>query len=390
MSEQLDLKSAINLKSPDNARRMELNDRDVVQFAGLGLVVLLAFSREQLLATPSEYITFYNGARLLGTPYLYDAAHGYLHQIAALGGFTDQFLFVRIPFCALLHWPLSLLTYGAARHVWSAISAVALAGFIWLWKTPNWKVNLVACCWSLPILFDFVFGKDTVFLLLLLAIAFRLYQRRPAVSGLIMSVLAVKFHLFLLLPLLFLGQRRWRMAAGFSLGAAVIASVSFLVGGPDWPVRLVRLILSQSTSREHLMPNLRGLIAPFSGALLPELLMAAGVAVLTWRIVCHSDFEYGLSAVLLASLLVSHHTAIYDCALLLPAILVVSGRAAPQSALSFLCLFLLTPVPYILLTIGVLPAMISRFALIALLVCLHAGRPTDRLLERRLTPAQIM
>src|SRR5690349_5012575 len=176
-----------------------------VEFIGaalVGIVVVLAFSHERLLTTPSEYITFYLGGRLVGTPYLYDMARGYQEQIRAMGGYGDQFLFVRIPFCAALHFPLALLPYRAALTAWHGVWLGFLAAFIFLWRIPDRKTTLLACCWSLPVIFDFVFGKDTILLLLVVAVAFRFHKNRPAAAGIAMSLLSIKYHVFFLLPLL--------------------------------------------------------------------------------------------------------------------------------------------------------------------------------------------
>ena len=353
---------------------IDLRATDYRWAAVLGVAVILAFSHETLLTTPSEYVTFYLGGRLVGTPYLYDMAHGYQEQVRALGGYGEQFLFVRVPFCAVLHRPLALLPYRAALGFWHIILFGALLGFVFIWQIPNRQLTLLACCWSLPLVFDFVFGKDTAILLLLLAVVLRLYCTRQAASGLVMSLLAIKYHLFFLLPLLIIGQRRWKIASGFSLGALVITGVSFSVGGWDWPVRLTKLLAAQSRPHEYLMPNIRGLIAPLTDQFWPELLLDIIVAVFVWRIVRRADFAYGMAAVLVGSLLVSHHAALNDCALLLPALLIVIGRSAlavqqPSLAiLNYLCLFLLTPLPYVLITFGTAMGLVAKVSFVALLV----------------------
>jgi hypothetical protein len=336
------------------------------------MLVVAAFAHEQLFHTPSEYVTFYIGGTLVGTPYLYDMAHAYQEQIKAMGGYGDQFLFVRLPFCALLHAPLALLPYRAAAAVWGAISLAAVAGFVLLWPLTDRKTTLLACCWSLPLAFDFVFGKDTAVLILLVAIAFRLYEERPAAAGLVLSLLAMKYHLFFPLPLLIVAQRRWKIAGGFLAGAAALACISFVAGGWDWPLRLLELRAQQTSPNEYLMPNLRGLVEPFTNRLWPELLLDLPVAAAVWAIARRADFEYGMAAVLTGGMLMSHHAAVYDCVALIPALLIVaarSGGAAP--ARRYLSLLLLTPLPYVMVTFGRVPGTITRLAVAAVLACLY-------------------
>jgi hypothetical protein len=336
--------------------------------AAIGVLTLIAL--RQSVATLSEYITFYAGAKAIGTPFLYDMPHGYRQQIAALGGFGDQFLFVRIPFCALLHWPLSLLPYAAALHVWHGIWALAVIAFLLLWNIPNRAVTLIACCWSMPLVFDFVFGKDTILLALLIVVAFRLKDRSALASGLVLSALSIKFHLFFLLPVLFLAQKRWKMTAGFGIGAAAVTGISFVVGGFTWPVDLIRLLRSQSTHNVFLMLNTRGLLASFTESVIPELILGAIIAGVVWSIIHRSDFEYGLATVLVGSLLVSHHAGFNDSVILIPALLIVLGEVSAQSVVWWLAILFLTPAPYIVMTFGPLPAAIVQFTFIALLGCM--------------------
>ena len=352
---------------------IDLRAFDYRRVALLGLLVVLAFSHETLLTTPSEYITFYEGGRLVGTPYLYDMAHGYEEQIKAVGGYGDQFLFVRIPFCAVLHLPLTLLPYHIALRAWLVILFGVLLAFLFTWNITDRKLTLLACCWSLPLVFDFAFGKDTTVLILILAVALRLYAKSPAAAGVVLSLLAIKYHLFFLLPLLILTRRTWKIAAGFSCGAVIIAAISFWAGGMDWPVRLIALLGSQSKPHEFLMPNIRGLLAPFTDLFLPELLLDIVVALFAWTIIRKTDFVYGMAAVLVGGVLVSHHAAVYDCVVLIPALLILMDRSAeavPNRSLvllNCLCLFLLTPLPYVLVTYGPVLGLVTKLSLFALL-----------------------
>ena len=368
------------------ATPIDLRALDYRRVALLGLLVILAFSHETLLTIPSEYLTFYIGGRLVGTPFLYDMAHGYQEQIKAVGGYGDQFLFVRIPFCAVLHRPLAVLPYYVALRCWLVILFAALVGFLFAWNVTDRKMALMACGWSLPILFDFAFGKDTTVLILVLAVAFRLYSRRPAAAGLVLSLLAIKYHLFFLLPLVIIGQRRWKIAAGFACGAAVITALSFWAGGLDWPVRLIGLLGAQSKPHEYLMPNIRGLLAPLTDLFLPELVLDLAVAILVWSIIRRADFVYGMAAVLVGGLLVSHHAAVYDCVVLIPALLIVMERSAgvvantSLSILNYLCLFLLTPLSYVLVTYSPWSGLLTKLSIFALLFSMRVqvgqlGRP---------------
>ena len=325
-------------------------------------VLLLGFLIVMMAARPgigdvikgrNDYMSFYAGARLAGTPYLYDTAHVRQEQIKAVG-VSGQALqhFVRLPFYAGLLSPLGKLRYDLSFWIWQSVSLGALLGFIFLWRVPNRQLTILACCWSFPLLIIFVRGQDVTLLLLLLSLVFQLWDKSPVVTGLVMSLFAIKFNLFLMLPLLLLGQRRWKMALGFLLGCAVLIAVSFAVAGPRWPADMLNALSSKAISpREDIMPNFRGLLQPFTDRLLPELVLGALAAAFVLIIGNHADFEYGMAAVIVGSLLVSHHAAPHDAALVIPALLIVVSRTAAKS-LNLLCLILFTPVPFLMLAYG--------------------------------------
>jgi hypothetical protein len=340
----------------------------------LGLAVSFAFAHGQF-TLPSDragdFMQFYSGARLAGTPYLYDEAHIRREQIKATAFYGRALQYVRLPYYASLLSPLAKLPYRTAQIVWQCLSVLAVAGFALLWRDPNRQITLLASCWSLPILMIFLVSQDVSFLLLLLAVAVRLHGRgRLISSGLAMSLLSIKFNLFLLLPLLFWGQRRWKLAAGFALGSAVLIAVSFWAAGGQWPIQMARTLSSQAISpSEFLMPNLRGLLGPVTDRIWPELLVAAVLTVAVYLIVRKSDFGLGFAAVIIGSLLVSHHAGPQDCALLVPALLLISTRVT-SNLVQGLVLIMLVPIPYVALVAGRGASAITQLLLISLVLVL--------------------
>jgi hypothetical protein len=343
----------------------------------LGLVIAVLPVRPLLVNVvdgKNDFLQFYAGARLAGTPYLYDRARFRQEQINATGGYGPALeYFVRPPFYAALLSPLGKLSYDASLKVWQAISLAALVGFVAVWRITNTKLTVLACCWSLPLLIVFAMAQDVTLLLLLLALAFKSRGESPLATGLIMSLLAIKFNLFLLLPLLLLGQRRWRTVFGFLLGSAILTAISFTVASLDWPMQMLRTLSSGAIApREDVFPNLRGLLQPFTNQFLPELVLDLAVASMVWIIARRSDFEYGMAAVITGSLLVSHHAGPQDAAVMIPALLIVVSRTTITS-INLLCVILLTPLPYQFLTFGHGLGSMTVLPLIALLVVMAAG-----------------
>ena len=254
----------------------------------LGVFILLIFGGKELYHL-GEYEVLYAGARLVGTPYLYDKTQNRLEEVKAIGASGgDELIYSRPPFVAAFMAPLGKLPYRVALLTFQALSSLALIGFILLWPNSNRWLTALICAWSLPMALVFGFVRDDTFLLLLLALAFRLYKQRPWITGVLLSLLGIKFHLFLLLPLLFLGQRRWRMAAGFATGCAALMGISFAVAGLDWPVRMAQIIKTSTIDKQYLLPNIRGILQSVTNSLLPEVIL--GIIVPLW------SFDWSLAA----------------------------------------------------------------------------------------------
>jgi hypothetical protein len=201
---------------------------------------------------------------------------------------------------------------------------------------------------SLPLGISFCNGQDTPFLLLWIALSLRWHEKgRPFLSGLVFALCAAKFHLFVLLPLLLLGQRRWRMTAGLATGAAGLLALSFAVAGAAWPLEYFATL---TDGRVHPavenMPNLHGVFAGLPQATLLEILAGAAIVVGAWHVVRRSNFDVGLAAVLTGGVLLSFHAYRADCTVLLPAALLALA-AGPSLATRVLGTLLLTPVLYL-------------------------------------------
>jgi hypothetical protein len=335
----------------------------------VGLLILFMFARKEIFQL-SEYAPLYAGARLVGTPDLYDKTRNQQEQMLAVGAFGgDELIYSRPPFVAAFMAPLGKLPYRVSVLIFQALSFLALIGFILLWPNSNRWLTALACAWSLPMALVFAVVREDTLLLLLLALTFRLYKQRPLIAGILMSLLGIKFHLFLLLPLLIIGQRRWRMAAGFVTGCASLIGISFAVAGFDWPVRMAQIIKTSTIPKQYLLPNIRGILQSVTDNLIPEVIIGIIVAAVVLRLVSRSGFEYGMCAAIVGSLLVSHHAGIYDCVLLIPVLLILGGNGETKSATW--CFVLLSPAPYALLSFGGVPGLLVKFGIVSLLALIH-------------------
>jgi hypothetical protein len=161
-------------------------------------------------------------------------------------------------------------------------------------------------------------------------------KERDFAAGLLLSLCAIKFHLFCLLPatLWILGRRR--VLAGGAAGAVALAVVSFMAEGPDWPLRYLALLRNPVIHpMVEGMPNLHGLMRSFgSGAetlatVAASVVLAALVLRLAWRE--RSHWQAGFAYALLGGLLVSWHSYMHDAVLLLPVLAILQKGSVPAA-----------------------------------------------------------
>jgi hypothetical protein len=253
-----------------------------------------------------------------------------IHRFEAL---HESLRFTRLPFYATLLWPLSLLSYEAAYWVWWLLRVAALAAFLALWRIPSRGDTLLFTVLSVPVFASLAAGQDTVFLLLLVALAFRWHgQGKDFSAGLSLSLCAIKFHLFVLLPLLFWRQRLGRMAAGFGSGGAILLAVTLVVEGRRWPIDyFVVLTDTRVHPNPESMPNLHGLCAAFPYGTYMEAAAAAAVVYGAWASLRRSSFASAFGLALVGGLLLSYHSYLMDAVVLLPALLALLAEARRRS-----------------------------------------------------------
>jgi hypothetical protein len=293
-----------------------------------------------------DFLSFYAGARFAGSARLYDPVAIARLQLQVAGETGPKLMYIRPPCFALFLWPLAQLPYGLAHAVWFALRFAAAVAFIFLWPYSSRNTAAMVCCWSLPLAAGLANGQDAPFLLLWLALAERLQlSGKPIHAGAVLCLCLAKFHLFLLLPLLFLMHRRWRVLVGFAAGCGLLGVESFLAAGWDWPLRYRQVLaLNQIVPAPWNMPNLHGLLP--AGPI--EWCATLAVVLATAFVVSRFGYRMGLAAALTGSLLVSYHAYVQDAVILIPAILIVLEEARGL-ALRYSALALSTPIPWILL-----------------------------------------
>jgi len=313
------------------------------------LVWLAWLHRQRVFTGTNDFIAFYAGGRLAGTADLYDRDRVRQVQLERVGVTGEAWRFIRLPYYAALFWPLAQLPYRPAYLVWQLLSLGAAVGFVWQYRVAPRGVTTLMTCLSLPLAASFLNGQDLAWLLLWIALAAHWRgQDRPFLAGAVLALCAAKYHLFLLLPLLVIARREWRLGAGLAGGAAAIVAASFAAGGIDWPLKYYEVLTDpQIHPGAAVMPNLHGAFS-FAPSLAPlESAATALVAGAVWLVARWGSFEYGLAAVLAGGLLAGYHAYLPDCALLLPALLIVLTRSR-WHWLRMVAMALLAPAVYFL------------------------------------------
>lgn len=296
----------------------------------------------------NDFLGFYEGAQLVGTAGLYDR-DAVRHVQLRTTGETFEIQYGRLPCFAWFIKPLGSLPYRSAYTLWAVLQGAAFAAFLALWPAVSVTRRWLIGCWSLPAFISLFNGQDDLLLLVWAALAARLLRAgRPWAAGFALAFCASKFHLFGLVPLVILAQRRWRMAGGLASGAGVLLALSFAAAGMNWPLKFYGVLTDPRISTGlHHMPNLHSLFAPLEPVgltiqIAAALALAAGLFLAARRT---ADFEGPLALALVAGVLVGFHGYLADGAILLPALTMYSRPGYARIP----AIALITPVPWFFL-----------------------------------------
>ena len=187
------------------------------------LSTLVALQWHRTIRGQNDFVALYVGAKLVGSPDLYSRPANEAMIQSILGATMQSVIYTRPPFYAALLKPLSFLPYLAAYGIFCA---ACLSGILWF------VIRFSKECPALPLYTSFAVpvaaflpeGQDTPLLLIFIGASILLSrQKRDFLAGLVFSLCAIKFHLFLFIPLLLLLKKRWHILAGAACGSGVIS-----------------------------------------------------------------------------------------------------------------------------------------------------------------------
>src|SRR5271168_1497736 len=202
----------------------------VALLAGCGYL-----QKDRALHGFNDFMQLYAGATLVGTPELYDIAANQRVTLKATGMALEGVNYTRPPFYAAFLRPLAYLPYRTAYLVFEIASLAALLGFIVLFRREVPELVLFVSL-SLPAVMALLNGQDITLVVFLMGAALLLMRKeRDLAAGVGLSLCAIMFLLFLLLPLALVVRGKWRVLGGGALGGVGLMAISFLVAGWHWP-----------------------------------------------------------------------------------------------------------------------------------------------------------
>lgn len=291
--------------------------RAAVRAAGVVLMIALGCTHGgRLLSGILDFAGLYSGALLSGTGHLYDQTSVLAMSNRVIGASNDNYYYVRPPFYALVLKPLTMLPYRAALTLFVVLNLLALAWFVWRFASGTPELPIVIA-FSLPVLACVLYGQDSLLVLFFAAApVWQLRQRHDFTAGLILSLCAIKFHLFLLVPMALIIRHRWRALGGGVTGVAALTGLSFVAGGLSWPAAYWATLRNPEISSGMIcMPNVRTLVYPLVGDNVLTAIILAGVvlALGVLAMVKAPDDEFALACALVGGLLLGLHGGIHDC-----------------------------------------------------------------------------
>ncbi len=185
----------------------------------------------------SDFDTFWAGATLAVQGRAADAYDPAAIKAAEAVGAQLRdgawFVYLYPPTFQLLAWPLGLVPYVLALGVFLAAGLAALAACVRAILPRNWPMLALAA--FPPVMLNLVIGQNGCATASCFGAGLLWLERRPALAGAALGLLAAKPHLALCVPVGLLAARRWRAAASCAAMAGGLSLLSWAVlGSGTW------------------------------------------------------------------------------------------------------------------------------------------------------------
>jgi hypothetical protein len=320
-----------------------------------------------------DFLCAYTGYSLAFNPGLYDpAVQSRLAQQTLPNPERQLIPFIRPAFYAWVMWPLAQLPYMAAYAVWLGLQYAMLAWTCFRAWHRFGPPSIILCVVFWPVAVGIFAGQDSALILVLIFEAFlALEQRRYWQAGAICGLTLFKFHLLLLVPLVILLRRNWRMLGGYGTVAAALATACVAWGHPQSYIALLRRDDIVNPSQD-MMINIRSIAVNFGAPwiVVPLTLVVAAIVVYAARL--SVDWQW-FGAAVAGSPLIVPHVYLYDLASLL-VFLLAALTSAKSPVTRWTAFLLILPPIHAAIALGTPWAAILPLAIIAFLLCLVLDR----------------
>ncbi len=295
-----------------------------------------------------DYAHFYLLGRLAlegRTASLYDAGAQARYLGTAIPGAPETY-FVPVygPQVALLYAPFALLPYLPSLALFLATSiALYLASCFAIWRTlrslQRYRVEVALLALGSPALWQLLLhGQNSAIALASVTAGWLcLRSSRPALAGMALGLLFYKPQLAAAAAVVFLFTGQWTVLLGmFTSAVAQLGLASLFLGWPPLAayaqmLRQLPQIAPLLEPKMHMMHSYRAFFTLLSidARLVLVLSLLCSVATLAvvvrhWKSAIDPDVSFAL--LLIATVLVSPHTTVYDLVLLAPALLILADR----------------------------------------------------------------
>ena len=296
------------------------------------------------------------------------------------------------PWFTILLALFARLPYLVALALWTLISLTSLILGFWLTARSvglpsSWNYFGSLACIAFPpyLFYTLINGQPSAFGFLILALTFFLQKSgRQLLAGLVLSFLTYKPTLVIFIGPMLLVTRQWKVMSGLVLGGIALVTVSLLwagVEGAKGYFNLLGMYTRAINSRAEVFQTykyidngaaLRLLIGPQPILRLLLLLFALPLISLLWYRFGARPLSWSLA--ILCGLLFNLYSPIYDCTLLIFAVMLIGVDTLETWLIGALYLVPIVTVPIAKLT-GI---QLYTLVLIALLVVLirRASTPT--------------
>ncbi|MEO8744804.1 MAG: glycosyltransferase family 87 protein [Candidatus Dormiibacterota bacterium] len=356
--------------------------------AGLwGGFLLTAFDVYAAVVTYIPEYRVRNDFRLIYGAALTGLRHGYGHlydlvaQKSVVEGLGAGFYwspFLNPPPLVWLATPFTLLPFDVAIVLWTGLLLAALL-LAWYLVAPGGRLTRAAhlAVWLglFPVAFGVMVGQPVALVAAAVAACWWLAERdRNVAAGIVLSLVAIKPQIALLVPLCLLVSGRMRLFGAWFVASGVLAVIALAMLGPDG-IQRYRDVLGLASQWE---PTRRYAIAGPLG-LGPQLYVVQAVVVVTavvaaWR---NRNGTSGvpIAAGITASLLFTPYVGFQDFAMLVVAgWLVLRAQASPWQVGLLVVGYALLELALLVLAV---PILLAEAALLASLALAAAQPPGD-------------